>query len=148
LFIDWSKVSLKAVLLHSGNRFPSVPLSHAASMKESYGSMELLLGKVNYDEFKWMLCGYLKVVALLLGMQLVYTKYCCLLCQWDSRDMKNRHVNRLWHKRTSLSPGEKNVGNFPLCLREKIYLPPLYIKLGLVKKFVEGMDKTGRDSNM
>ena len=77
-----------------------------------------------------------------------YTKYCCLLCQWDSRDMKNRHVNRLWPKRTSLTPGEKIVVNPPLCLREKIYLSPLHIKLGLVKNFVEGMDKTGRDSNM
>jgi hypothetical protein len=26
---------------------------------------------------------------------------------------------------------------------EKIYLPPLHIKLGLMKNFVKGMDKTG-----
>jgi len=31
LFIDSSKVSLKLVLLHNGNRFPSVPLAHAAT---------------------------------------------------------------------------------------------------------------------
>jgi hypothetical protein len=30
LFIDSSKVSLKVVLLHNGNRFPSVRLAHAA----------------------------------------------------------------------------------------------------------------------
>ena len=53
LFIDLSKVSLKAVLLHNGNRFSSVPLAHAANMKESYESMKLLSGKVKYDEFKW-----------------------------------------------------------------------------------------------
>jgi hypothetical protein len=29
-----------------------------------------------------------------------------------------------------------------LLLPEKIYLPPLHIKLGLVKNFVKGMDKT------
>ena len=34
LFIDSSKVSLKLVLLHNGNKFPSVPLAHAANMKE------------------------------------------------------------------------------------------------------------------
>jgi len=34
LFIDSSKVSLKVVLRHNGNRFPSVPLAHAANMKE------------------------------------------------------------------------------------------------------------------
>ena len=38
LFIDSSKVSLKVVLLHNGNRFPSVPLAHAANTKESYES--------------------------------------------------------------------------------------------------------------
>ena len=36
LFINLSKVSLKLVLLHNGNRFPSVPLAHAANIKESY----------------------------------------------------------------------------------------------------------------
>jgi hypothetical protein len=34
LFIDSSKVSLKAVLLHNGNKYPSVPLDHAVNMKE------------------------------------------------------------------------------------------------------------------
>ena len=45
LFIHSSKVSLKVVLLHNENRFPSIPLAHAANMKESYESMKLLLGK-------------------------------------------------------------------------------------------------------
>jgi len=40
-------------------------------------------------------------------------------------------------------PGEKNVINPPLVLQEKIYLPPLHIKLSLMKNFVKGMDKTG-----
>ena len=73
LFIDSSKVNLKVVLLHNGNRFPSIPLAYAANMRESYESMELLSGKIKYDEFKWKLCGDLKVVALLLGIQLGYT---------------------------------------------------------------------------
>jgi len=73
LFIDSSKVSLNVVLLHNGNKFPSVPLDHAANTKESYESMKLLLGKIKYDEFKWKLCGDLKVVAVLFGMQLRYT---------------------------------------------------------------------------
>jgi len=82
-------------------------------------------------------------VALLLGMQLGYTKYCCLLCEWDSRDKKNHYVNKLWHKRTSVTPGEKHVVNPPLVLPETIFLPPLHIKLGPMKNFVKGMDKTG-----
>jgi len=95
LFIDSSKVTLKVVLLHNGNRFPSVPLAHAANMKENYGSMRLLLGKIKYGEFKWKLCGDLKVLALILGTQHGYTKYCCFLCESDGRDKKNHFVNKL-----------------------------------------------------
>ena len=61
LFTDSSNVSLKMVLHHNGNKFPSVPLAHTANMKESYESMKLLLGKIKYDEFKWKLCGDLKL---------------------------------------------------------------------------------------
>jgi len=92
----------------------------------------------------YKLCGGLKVVALLLGMPLGYTKYCCFLCEWDSRDKKNHYVNRLWPKRTSLTPGEKNVVNPPVVLSKKNFLPPLHTKMGLMKTFVKGMDKTGR----
>lgn len=42
-FIDSSKVSLKVVLLHNRNKFPSVPLGPAATMKETYQTMKLLL---------------------------------------------------------------------------------------------------------
>ena len=66
LLTDSSKVILKLVLLDNGNGFPSVPLAHAANMKEFYEIMKLLLGKIKYDEFKWKLCGDLKDVALLL----------------------------------------------------------------------------------
>jgi hypothetical protein len=38
LFIDSSKVSLKAVLIYNGNKFPCVALAHAANMKQSYGN--------------------------------------------------------------------------------------------------------------
>jgi hypothetical protein len=118
-------------------------LAHAANTKESYESMKLLLGKIKYDVFRWKLCDLIKAEALLLGMQLAYTRYCCFMCEWDSRDKKNHCVNKLWPKRTSLTPGEKNA-NPPLVLPEKIYLPPLQTKLGLMKNVVNGMDKTGR----
>ncbi|GBP63242.1 hypothetical protein EVAR_56623_1 [Eumeta japonica] len=36
LFIDSSKRSLKAVLLHNGNRYAPIPLAHSTSMKEEY----------------------------------------------------------------------------------------------------------------
>ena len=34
-FIDAAKFSLKAVLLHNGNKFPSIPLAHAVGIKDA-----------------------------------------------------------------------------------------------------------------
>src|SRR5206468_12577224 len=40
-------------------------------------------------------------------------------------------------------PGKDNVKYVPLEKCNKIFLPPLHIKLGLMKNFVRGMDKEG-----
>jgi hypothetical protein len=45
LFIDLSKVSVKAVLLLNGNKFASIPLVHAIDMKGTYKYLEVLLQK-------------------------------------------------------------------------------------------------------
>jgi hypothetical protein len=50
--------------------------------------MKLLLEKIHSEKHKWNMCGNLKVIALLLGLQLGYTKYFCFLCEWNSRDRK------------------------------------------------------------
>jgi len=47
LFIDSSNVSLKVVLLHNGNGFPSVPLADTVNMKESYERIWESLGMTN-----------------------------------------------------------------------------------------------------
>ena len=68
LFIDSSKLSLKAVLLHNGNTLPSIPVGHSVQNKESYENMKILMEAINYNKFKWQICGDLKVIALLLGL--------------------------------------------------------------------------------
>jgi hypothetical protein len=75
LFIDSSKLSLKAVLLHNGNTVPSIPVGHSLHNKESYENVKILLEAINYDKFKWQICGDLKVIAVLLGLQQVFTKF-------------------------------------------------------------------------
>ncbi len=45
LFIDSSK-SLKAVLLHKGNKYPSLPLAHVVHLKEVYSSVNFELQQV------------------------------------------------------------------------------------------------------
>jgi hypothetical protein len=85
----------------------------------------------------------LKVIALLLGLHLGYSKYCCFLCEWDSKDRKNHYIQKQWPKRDSLIPGKRNVLNNPPVSAEKVFLPQLHIKLGLMKNFVKAMDKNG-----
>lgn len=143
LFIDSSKSSLKAVLLHNGNINPSIPVAYSVLMKETYDNLAAILRAINYDDFKWQICGDLKVIAILMGLQGGFTKYCCFLCLWDSRDRKNHFVKKAWPSRKSYTPGEKNVLNDPLVDPKNVLLPPLHIKLGLMKNFVKGMDRDG-----
>lgn len=144
LFIDSSQLSLKAVLLHNGNILPSIPIGHAVHMKETYSNMKQLLECINYDKYKWQLCCDLKVVAILLGLQQGYTKFCCFICEWDSRARASHYVVRDWPLRQRLEPGSKNVLHPSLVEPSKILLPPLHVKLGLMKNFVKAMDRDGQ----
>jgi hypothetical protein len=57
---------------------------------------------------------------------------------------KKKHcIQKQWQKRDSIIPGKRNVVNNPLVKPEKVFLPPLHIILGLMKNFVEAMDKNG-----
>src|ERR1051325_2968860 len=100
LFIDSSKLSLKAVLLHNGNMYLSVPIGHAVHMKETYENINVLLKQIDYAQHKWHICEDLKVIGLLMGMQPGYTKHCCFLYEWDSRARKNHYVVKDWTRRT------------------------------------------------
>lgn len=106
LFIDSSKLSLQAVLLDNCNIYPSISVGYAVHTKETYENMKALLKSVKYAQYKWQICGDFKVVALLLGMQLGYTKQCCFLCMWDCRDRKPHYKKVEWSAR-NLKPGEK-----------------------------------------
>jgi len=56
--------------------------------------MKLLLEKIQYRKHNWNICGYLKVIAVLLGLQLGYTKFCYFLCEWDSRARKHNYIQK------------------------------------------------------
>lgn len=143
LFIDSSSRSLKCVLLHNGNRYASIPIAHSTKLKEEYQYIKLVLQKLSYEEYQFSICVDLKMVNLLLGQQGGYTKYPCFICLWDSR-AKQDHWNMVnWPIRQNMTIGTANVINEPLVDREKIILPPLHIKLGLMKQFVKALSKDG-----
>ena len=141
LFIDSSSRSLKAVLLHNGNKYPSLPLAHPVHLKEEYNSVKNLLDALKYDEYGWEVIGDFKMVAFLMGLQGGFTKFPCYLCLWDSRDTVAHYNRRNWPQRTEFTIGKNNVKWEPLIDPKKVLLPPLHIKLGLMKQFVTALDK-------
>ena len=96
---------------------------------------------INYDKFKWQICGDLKVIALLLGLQQGFTKYCCFICEWDSRAQSLHYSKKDWPAGKSLERGIMNLENQPLVEPSKILLPSMHLKLGLMKNFVKTMNQ-------
>jgi len=74
-------------------------------------------------------------------MQGGYTKYPCFLCLWDSRADDKHFQQYEWPTRKYFRPGFENVIAKPLVDCNKILLPPLHIKLGLMKNLVKAMNK-------
>src|SRR6218665_2673181 len=84
LFIDSSSRSLKAVLLHNGNNYPSLPLAHSVHLKEDYTSVKMLQIALKNVDYGWEVIGDLKMVSFLVGLQGGFTKFPCFLCLKDS----------------------------------------------------------------
>jgi len=141
LFTDSPQLSLKAVLLHNGNTLPSVPVGHSVHNKESYENVKILMEAINFGKFKWQICGDIKVIALLLGMQQGFTKYCCFICEWDNRARSLHYPRKYWPSRKSLETGIMNVEKQPLVELSKILLSSMHLKLGLMANFVKAMDQ-------
>ncbi|GBO21190.1 hypothetical protein AVEN_254870-1 [Araneus ventricosus] len=141
LFIDSSKRRLKAVLLHNGHEYTFVPVGHSLHLKECYENLDFILNKLSYLDHKWAVCGDLKVISMLLGQQKEYMKCPCFLCEWDGRDRKQHYIRKEWPIRRTLDPGDKNIQRENLVDPEKVLLPPLHIKLCLMKQFVKALTK-------
>ena len=139
LFIDSSKTSLKCILLHKCNRYASIPIGHSVHLKKTYKNMKILLTKIKYDEHKWMLCGDLKVLSMLMGQQGVY-QIPMFLCLCDSRATNKHRIYEQWPKINEFTVGEKNIGNESLVPPDKVVLPPIRIKLGSMKQYVKSLD--------
>ena len=82
------------------------------------------------------------VIGIVMGMQGGFTKHCCFLCLWDSRATAEHYVRRDWPARGSCIPGIANIQSAPLVESKDVLMPPLHIKLRLMKNFVKALGKS------
>ena len=143
LFIDSSKTSLKAVLLHNGNIKSSIPVGYSILRKETYDTMKILLDILEYPRYNWKICSDLKVLSLFLELQLGYTKHMCFLCLWKCREDSSHYAVKVWPTRKSPQIRRHNVHHHLLVSSANVFLRPLHIKFGLMKNFVKAMDQEG-----
>ena len=62
----------------------------------------------------------------------------CLLCEWENRARELHYLRMEWTRKQNVTVGEKNIKH----PADKILLPPLHIKLGLMENFMKAMDRT------
>ena len=75
-----------------------------------------------------------------MGLQQGFTKFPCYLCLWDSRNTNFHYNKRNWPPRSSYDIETHNVKHTLLVEPKKVLLPPLHIKLGLIKQFVKKLN--------
>lgn len=143
LFIDASVQSLKGVLLHIGNAYPSIPIIYGTGIKENYDTMKTIRDLTKFDEHGWKICCDLKVVAILMGIKQGFSKHQCFLCVWEGRKKEFHYTDYEWEQRNSENSivGEHSIVFEPLARSEKIILPPLHIKIGLMRNFVRALNR-------
>lgn len=65
------------------------------------------------------------------------------MCLWDSRARYEHYIRRIWPNRVVHQVGKDNIHYEPLVDKKNVILPPLHIKLGLIKNFVKALDTAG-----
>lgn len=140
LFMDASSASLKAVLIHRTLQKPSIPIAYSTALKETYDDIEKILKAVKYENHFWKISCDFKVMAILCGLKGGYAKYMCFKCLWDSRYKGDQYKKKDWPPRT-IKVGEHSLIRPPLVPFNKLLLPPLHLKLGIVKNFIKQIVK-------
>lgn len=110
---------------------------HISSLPQYLGSS--LLGIQAIQVFEMF-----KFIFILLGLQGGYIKYPCFLYLLDSWADKKHYVQCIWEARPVLTAGLHNVKSQALVDPRKILLPPLHIKLGLMRSFIKAVNKESR----
>ena len=80
------------------------------------------------------------MMAFLVGLQGGYTKNPCFFCLWDNRDDSRHYETISWPSRKEFVLGKKNKVSTLLVSQDKVLMPRLYIKLGIIKQFFKALD--------
>lgn len=150
LFIDGSSESLKAVLLHITNVHPSIPVAYATKLKETSKNIGNILKLIEHAKHKWLICADLKVVGILQGLVPGYARHQCFICLWEGRkDALHYDYTHKWPLRINFKAGQRALSQLetPLVDEELIILPPLHIKLGLVRNFIIKLIRTNQEAH-
>lgn len=144
LFVDSSVTSLKGVLLHIGNEYPSIPILYGIDLKETHETIKLVLELIKYEEHGWKICSDLKIVGILQGLKGGFAKHQCFLCHWEGRKRDLHYTNYHWDPRPENTiNAQHSRDKLQLVPHEKIIIPPLHIKLGLIRNFTRALDAEG-----
>lgn len=68
-------------------------------------STSLIQCAVSSNTDKWLICGDLKVIELLLGLQ-IGMKFCCFLCFWNTRTTQSCYQVQEWPLKDQFIPGQ------------------------------------------
>lgn len=105
--------------------------------------MRNILKLINYDLHGWVICCDLKVVAIITGLKKGFSKHQCFLCLWEGRHRELHYTDHEWQPRITHKLGENSIDHMPLVPSSKIILPPLHIKLGLIRNFIRALPREG-----
>ena len=119
------------------------PLAHSVHLKETYENVKTVLNVLKYDQYNWEVIGDFKMIAFLMGMQGVSRNIPATFVFGIAEIPKPTIKSKYGQNVRNLLLERKNVKNIPLINPKKVLLPPLHIKLGLIKQFVKALDKDG-----
>ena len=88
-------------------------------MEKSYENLKAILTSLQYDDLNWHISADFKVVAMLTGLQLGCTKFCCFLYLWNSRAKAEHYVRKDWPIRNEIEQGNHNIMLKPLVKSDK-----------------------------
>lgn len=149
LFIDRSQVSLTAALVHVADKFPSIPIAYSSGMKATYASLQAIIMLTQYYDHKWRVCGDLKVVGVLMGLDENYVERQCFLCKWEPKENEvDNDYAQEWPTRFRIQLGKDYFIPRPLVrLEKRIILSTLQMKLGLLRNFTRKLPTDGDAHN-